>query len=62
MYQTISQNIYHANVSVSLMEENVIQMESGIMIHVDASVKKIISVKTIILAFLSHVVSKMKNI
>ena len=62
MYQTISQNIYHANVNVSLMEENVIQMESGIMIHVDASVKKIISVKTIILAFLSHVVSKMKNI
>ena len=56
MYQIISQNIYHANVNVSLMEENVIQMESGIMIHVDASVKKIISVKTIILAFLSHVV------
>ena len=56
MYQTISQNIYHANVNVSLMEENVIQMEIGIMIHVDASVKKII------LAFLFHVVSKMKNI
>ena len=32
--------MYHANVNVNLMEENVIQIKSGIMINVDASVTK----------------------
>ena len=32
-------SIYHANVNVNLMVENVIQIKSGITIHVDASAK-----------------------
>ena len=34
-----SKNIYHANVNVSLMVENVIQIKSGITINVSVSVK-----------------------
>ena len=33
-------NIYHANVNVDLMEEYVIQINGGIIINVDVSVKK----------------------
>ena len=44
------------------MEENVIQIKSGIMINVDASVKNIIYVKKIISENLLHVVAKMENI
>ena len=44
------------------MEENVIQIKSGIMINVDASVKNIIYVKKIIIRILLHVVAKMVNI
>ena len=33
---------HHANLNVNLMEENVIQIKSGIMINADASVKNII--------------------
>ena len=32
--------MYHANVNVSLMVENVIQIKSGIMINVDVMVKQ----------------------
>ena len=42
--------------------KNVIQIKSGIKIHVDASAKKIIHVKKIIFEFLLHVVAKMRNI
>ena len=45
MNQKFEQNIYHANVNVNLMEENVIQIKSGITINVDASVKNFIYVK-----------------
>ena len=31
--------MYHANVNVNLMEENINQIKSGIMINVDVSVK-----------------------
>ena len=41
------------------MEENVIQIKSGIMINADASVKNIIHVKKIIFGILLHVVAKM---
>ena len=33
------QSIYHANVNVSLMVENVVQITSRVTINVDASVK-----------------------
>ena len=44
------------------MEESVIQIKSGIMIHVDVSVKNIIYVKKITFGILLHVVVKMVNI
>ena len=34
--------MYHSNVNVNLMEENIMQIKSKIMIHVDASVKDIV--------------------
>ena len=40
--------MYHANVNVNLMDENVIQIKSGITINVDSSVKNIIYMKKII--------------
>ena len=43
------------------MEENVVQIKSGIMIHVDVSVKNIIYVEKIIFGILLMVVVKMKN-
>ena len=42
MNQKHLQNIYHANVNVNLMVENLIQIESGITINVNVSVKNII--------------------
>ena len=39
------QSIYHANVNVDLMEENVIQINCGITINVDVSVKNVMHVK-----------------
>ena len=44
------------------MEENVIQINGGITINVDKSVKIIIYVKKIIFGILLHVVAKMINI
>ena len=44
------------------MEENVIQINGGITINVDKSVKIIIYVKKIIFGILLHVVAKMANI
>ena len=44
------------------MEENVIQINGGITINVDKSVKIIIYVKKIIFGILLHVVAKMTNI
>ena len=39
MNQKHHQSIYHGNVNVNLMEENVIQINGRIMINVDVSVK-----------------------
>ena len=50
----------HANVNVNLMEENVTQINEGIMINVDVSVKDIMHVKTS--CILLHVIVKMGNI
>ena len=44
------------------MEENVIQINGGIMINVDVSVKNIIYVKKTIFEILLHAVAKMGNI
>ena len=54
--------MYHANVKYNLMEENVIQIKSGITINVDASVKNITYVKKNIFEILLHVVVKMASI
>ena len=56
------QSIYHVNVNVNLMEQNVIQINGGITINVDASVKNIIYVKKIMFGILPHVIVKMENI
>ena len=56
------QSIYHSNVNVNLMVENVIQIKSGKTKNFDASVKNIIYVKKIIFAILLHVVAKMVDI
>ena len=44
------------------MGKNVIQIESSIIINVDAIVKNIIYVKNVIFGILLHVIVKMKNI
>ena len=48
MNQNHKKNIYHANVNVNLMVENVIQIKSGLKKNVDVSVKNILYVKNII--------------
>ena len=54
--------MYHADVNVNFMEENFIQIKSGIMINVDVSVKSIVYMEKIISVILLHVVVKMENI
>ena len=56
MNQKLKKNIYHANVNVNLIEENVIQIKSWIPINVD------VSVKNIMFRILLHVAAKMVNI
>ena len=50
------------NANVNLMKENVIQVNDGIMINVDVSVKNIINVKKIMFQILLYVIVKMENI
>ena len=49
--------MYHAHANVNLMVENVLQIKSGKMINVSASVKNIY-VKKIIFGILLHLVAK----
>ena len=44
------------------MEENVIQINGGIMINVDVSVKNIMYVKNIMFGILLHVIVKIETI
>ena len=44
------------------MEENVIQINGGIMINLDVGVKTVIYVKKIMFGILLHVVVKIENI
>ena len=52
----------HANEIVNLMEENIIQINGGITINVDVSVKNITYVKKIKFVILPHVAVKMEDI
>ena len=61
MNQKHHQSIYHANINVNFMEENVIQINGGITINVDVSVKNVMYVKKIIFEILLHIVVKMGN-
>ena len=54
--------MYHANVNVDLMEENVTQINGGITINVDVNVKNVMYVKKVVFGILLHVVVKMDNI
>ena len=55
-------NKTYVNVNVNMMEENVMQIKSEIMINTNMSVKNITCVKKIILRIELHVVVKMVNI
>ena len=50
--------MYHANVNVNLMNENVIQINAGTMINVDVSVKSVMYVKKTIFGILPHAILK----
>ena len=60
--KTLRKHISYMNVNVSVIEKNAIQINGGIMINVDVSVKNVMYVKKIIFAILLHVVVKMENI
>ena len=50
------------NVNANLMGEIVIQINGGIMVNVDVSVKNVMYMKKIMLGILLHVILKMENI
>ena len=50
------------NVNVNSMKQNVIQINGGITINVDVSVKNFIYVKKIMFGILLHVIGKMEKI
>ena len=59
------ENIYHANVNVNVMLENVIPSKSRIAKNVDVSIKirkNIMHAKSAISGILEHVLAKMVNI
>ena len=58
MNQKHQQSIFHVNLNVNLMEQNVIQIDCGITINVDMSVKKFMYVKKIMFGILLHVIVK----
>ena len=49
MTQKFEKTIYHVNLDVNLIKKNVIQINGGIMISVDVSVKNVMYVKRLIL-------------
>ena len=55
-------NIYHVNVNVNLIAENVNQIKSGIMINLDVSLENVIYLKKIVIGVLLNIVAKMVNI
>ena len=57
MNQKHWQRLYHANLNVNLLEENVTRIDGGLMVNVDVSVKNIVYVKKIL-----HGVAHMENV
>ena len=53
--------IYHVNINVDLMEENLYEINDGIMINVDVNVKNLIYLKKIMSGILPHVIVKMEK-
>ena len=53
---------YHANVNLDLMEKNIIQINGGIMLNVNVSLKNIMHVKKIIFGIIVHVVVKTQDV
>ena len=58
MNQKHQQSIFHVNLNINLMEQNVIQIDCGITINVDMTVKKFMYVKKIMFGILLHVIVK----
>ena len=54
--------MYHANVNVDLTGKNVIQINGGIMINVDLSVRNAMHVEKIMFEIQLNVTVKMENI
>ena len=54
--------MYHLNINVGLMEENIIEINGGIMINIDVTVKNVMYMKKNILGILLHVIVQMENI
>ena len=54
--------MYHADVNLNLVEEIVTQINGGIMVNVDASVKNVMYLKKIIFGILLYVIMKIENI
>ena len=56
-----NKSIYHVNINVDLMEENLHEINDGIMINVDVNVKNLIYLKKIMFGILPHVIVKMEK-
>ena len=56
------QSIYHANVNLNLKEENISNINAGIAINVDVSVKSVKYEEKIMFGIPLHVILKMKKI
>ena len=59
--KTLTQK-FHANVNVNLMKQNASQINGGITLNVDVSVKKLMCVKKIMFRILLHVIVNMDKI
>ena len=54
--------MYHANVNVNLKGKTVVQINGGITINIDVSIKNVMYMKNIIFGILLNKVVKMDNI
>ena len=56
-----NKSTYHVNINVDLMEENLYEINDGILINVDVNVKNLIYLKKIMSGILPHVIVKMEK-
>ena len=56
-----NKSIYHVNINVDFMEENLYEINDGILINVDVNVKNLIYLKKIMPGILPHVIVKMEK-